>query len=68
MLASDIAMESKKTTQEHSPAVAVSEIQPYLAWLERDNELIALYQDFKLRGMQTRIIYGKFAVVSSGRP
>lgn len=49
--------------------VQPSQIQSYLKWLEEtDVELLDLYEHFRFRGIQARLIHGKFAIFSSGRP
>lgn len=51
-----------------SPALAPQQIQTYLDWLEADDEFLDLCEQFRFRGIRTRLIYGKFAIFSSGRP
>jgi hypothetical protein len=45
------------------------QMNAYLLWLEQsDPELLALYERARFQGVMARIIHGKFAVLSSGRP
>jgi len=45
------------------------EIDRYLCWIEEtDQELRALYHHARVTGVMARMIHGKFAVVSRGRP
>jgi len=45
------------------------QIRAYLFWLEQtDPEMLALYERARFQGILARIIHGKFAVLSRGRP
>lgn len=58
-----------QNTPGEEPTVPPSQVQPYLAWLEEtDRELLAIYEQYRFRGIQARLIHGKFAIFSRGRP